>query len=210
MKNLLALALLLTGALLAAPRLRADSPLTSTDFYGAYLDIPLVKEARDAGVLNDKMCAYLADPKNPIDAKAALINALGWDSDGKENSKIYVQYLAKLRNIDTNKELDDMGKLFKGDDYFCAGYLLALDDYFNVENALPFMELAVQNNPTSYTVSIIRALIRAQIAMDDMSNWCGVWKEADAVYQNKGLKLDLREKGRKAIYDYMVLYKAEC
>ena len=38
----------------------ADSPLTSTDFYKAYLDIPLIqKTANSKGILTDEVFEYL-------------------------------------------------------------------------------------------------------------------------------------------------------
>ena len=47
----------------------ADSPLTSTDFYKAYLDIPLIqKTANSKGVLTDEVFEYLTS-KNSLEKK---------------------------------------------------------------------------------------------------------------------------------------------
>ena len=59
----------------------ADSPLTSTDFYLAYLDVPIVKAAADhPNVLTEEMMAFLHDDANPLDVRMALINAVGWNA----------------------------------------------------------------------------------------------------------------------------------
>ena len=55
----------------------ADSPLTSTDFYRAYLDVPIVKKAAEnPNKLTKEMMEYLYD-KNPLDIRIALVNAVG-------------------------------------------------------------------------------------------------------------------------------------
>ena len=52
----------------------ADSPLTSTDFYKAYLDVPIVKKAADnPNKLTKEMMEYLYDDKNPLDIRIALL-----------------------------------------------------------------------------------------------------------------------------------------
>jgi len=42
----------------------ADSPITSTDFYKAYLHIPEVEEAHEIGVLSEEIAQYLLDSEN--------------------------------------------------------------------------------------------------------------------------------------------------
>jgi len=64
----------------------ADSPITSTDFYKAYLHIPKVEEAHEIGVLSEGMASFLLDSENSLDKKAAVINALSWDFDRKINA----------------------------------------------------------------------------------------------------------------------------
>ncbi len=54
----------------------ADSPITSTDFYEAYFDVDMVKNAKDSGVLNNEIAGFLASPVKPLDQKAAVVNAL--------------------------------------------------------------------------------------------------------------------------------------
>jgi hypothetical protein len=185
--------------------LSADSPITSTDFYKAYTDIPMVRKADSAGVMDQEFAEYLCDPKNPIDCKAAVINALSWSIDGKHNAEIFTYYLAlKNRKTVTDLRMDDLAP----DQLLCLGYLTVLDDYFNPAQALPYLEKASDRLPNSYTVAIIYALAQAQKLMD--SSWCQAWKVTEKVFENKKLKLDMRKKARDIIFDYMVLYREEC
>ena len=73
--------------------INADSPITSTDFYKAYLHIPEVEEAHEIGVLSEEIAEYLLGSENSLDKKAAVINALSWDFDGKINAFLFKRYL---------------------------------------------------------------------------------------------------------------------
>ena len=76
----------------------ADSPLTSTDFYRAYLDVPIVKEAADhPNKLTKEMMQYLYDDKNPLYIRIALINAVGWNFDGLSTFNDYFDYCMNAR-----------------------------------------------------------------------------------------------------------------
>ena len=71
----------------------ADSPLTSTDFYKAYLDVPIVAAAaKNPGKLSNEAKAYLFDDNNPLDVKLALINAVGWRMEGLSTYTDYLRY----------------------------------------------------------------------------------------------------------------------
>ena len=61
----------------------ADSPITSTQFYTAYLDIEIVEKASEMTNIDEKTIKYLSDPEYPLDIKAAVINALGWEIEGR-------------------------------------------------------------------------------------------------------------------------------
>ncbi len=68
-------ATLLTGT---AEQLKADSPLTSTNFAAFYTEYEIVEYAMNNQVLDQKVIDYLISDKNPLDVKAAVINALSW------------------------------------------------------------------------------------------------------------------------------------
>jgi len=63
----------------------ADSPVTSTQFYTAYLDIDQVKNASIMPYIDEETAKYLSEPENPLDIKAAVINAIGWETKGAES-----------------------------------------------------------------------------------------------------------------------------
>lgn len=195
--------LMLVGTL----TLHADSPITSTDFHRAYSDIAIVKEAAESdGILTEKMAAMLSAEDYPIDDKAAIINALSWDFEGKSNAARYMEYLKQKYY---GSEIDSTTfEPLTGDELFCLGYLRAMDDYFDVTRALDMLDLAWQKNDTSFTVSMIYAIVEAQEAMD--YDWCEVWLLIDDVLSDEMLEFDMREKAVSIIVEYMILYADEC
>lgn len=194
--------LLFTIVIISPHALKADSPLTSTPFHEKYTDEDIVLSAEQTGVMNQEFADYLHDIKNPADVKAALINALGWSTDGKSNAEIYNKLIHK-RQI-TEEDIPEINE----NELFVIGYLMAMDNYFDVSRSLPFLKQARIKNKRSYTYSIIEALVKAQKVME--KDFCKAWKYTDKVFSNKQLDPDMREGARKIIYDYMVLYKNDC
>ncbi|MBW4549997.1 MAG: hypothetical protein KME35_02590 [Aphanocapsa sp. GSE-SYN-MK-11-07L] len=177
----LAIALL---SLLIEP-VRADSPITSTRFADAYQDDALIQAARKSGILDLKMAEYLSSPTNPIDQKAALINALSWKYEGKSNATLY-RYFLSLTYGQKADQLDLQA--LTADEVFALGYLTVMDDYFNPEPAIALLLSAKARNQDSFTVVIVTALAQAQATRD----WCQVWQTTDAVTQARSLKQDMR------------------
>ncbi|HLE87359.1 MAG TPA: hypothetical protein VI727_06820 [Candidatus Brocadiaceae bacterium] len=205
MKKILLVVLLLNVLLLFQKISHADSPITATGFYEAYMDVKMVKRAHLEGVMGLEIAEFLTSPENPIDVKAAVINALSWRFDGKNNVELYACYLALLYHVSLI-EIDTA--FLSADKIFCMGYLMVMDDYFHPEKALPLLEEAHNMEKDSFAVSIILALAKAQRAFD--SDWCEVWKLTEEVLKNKELKQDLRHEATKMIVDYMILYKEYC
>ena len=205
MKKILQVVLLLNVLFLFQKTSHADSPITATKFYEAYMDVNMVERAHLEGVMGLEIAEFLTSPENPIDVKAAVINALSWKFDGKNNAELYAYYLALLYHVSVT-ELDT--EFLSADEIFCIGYLTAMDDYFHPEKALPILEEAHKVMKESFTVSIILAIAKAQRAFD--SDWCEVWKLTEVVLQNKELNQDLRPEAIKMIVDYMILYKEYC
>ena len=183
----------------------ADSPITATDFYEAYMDVKMVERAHLEGVIGLEIAEFLTSPENPIDVKAAVINGLSWRFEGKKNAELYAYYLALLYHVSVT-ELDTA--FLSPDEIFCIGYLTIMDDYFHQDYAIQLLEEAHEKNKDSFAVSIILAIAKAQRAFD--SDWCEVWKLTEEVLQNKELKQDLRPEATKRIIDYMILYKEYC
>ena len=205
MKKILGLVILLKLLFIFPTASRADSPVTATGFYEAYLDVKMVERAHLEGVMGLEIAEFLTFPENPIDVKAAVINALSWKFEGKSNAELYAYYLALLYHVSVT-ELDT--EFLSADEIFCIGYLTVMDDYFHPEKALPILEEAYKTMGNSFTVSIILAIAKAQRAFD--SDWCEVWKLTEEVLKNKELKQDLRHEATKMIVDYMILYKEYC
>lgn len=186
---LVAISLLLSVTIVS----KADSPVTSTSFYKAYTDIAIVSKAAEQGVMDEETADYLADPENPIDIKAAVINALSWDFNGKNNTESYI-------NLIYNKQFDDIDlDSLSGQELFCIGYLKAMDDYFDTAEALAILKKAEAKIMDSMTVSIVRAVVEAQ-------NSGNVWERVETVINDKSLNVDMRLDAINIIIDYMSLY----
>lgn len=85
--------LLFAMLIILASTIYADSPLTSTDFYRAYLDVPLVKKAAGSpGKLTKEMMEYLRNDNNPLDKRIALVNAVGWYVENQSTLRDYIEF----------------------------------------------------------------------------------------------------------------------
>lgn len=188
--------------LLSSQSLFADSPLTSTNFSKAYKDSEIIQLAsKTEGKLTIELMDYLSNNKNPIELKIALINALGWSFDGQNNSIMFYDYLKE------KSKLEDINQA-NADILICYAYLKALDNYFDVEDAIIYAKKAKSKNEKSYTINIICALIEAQKAMD--TDWCEVYNLTNNVRINNTLNQDMKEDSISTIFDYMDIYKDNC
>lgn len=182
-----------------------DSPLTSTNFCSNYHENRMVlKAAKSDGIITQKQCKYLCNPKVKIDQKMALINALGWNIDGKNNFGILEQFLLSKYKVRSHIDFE----YFNGDELLSLGYLMAMDNYFETADALIILEKAVKIKPKSYTYNIIYALVAAQQQLN--LDWCNVWKVCQAVSQNKGLDMDMKPEAIATIFDYISSYESSC
>jgi hypothetical protein len=181
----------------------ADSPVTSTPFAKAYLDHSIVRVAAASSYIDEPVLACLADGNQPLDVKAAVINALGWDADGKTCAPDY--WSLRRPGSEGLPAPDDLG----GHDAFVIGYLQLMDDYFHADKALPYLARARKLLPESTTVAVIQALAEAQQAMDDQANWPKLYGMVQSVVDDTSLNGDLRLGAVRVIMDYMALYQAE-
>ena len=199
---------LLFYTLLFLSVINADSPITSTDFYKAYLHIPEVEEAHTIGVLSEGIAEYLLNSDNSLDKKAAVINALSWDFDRKINAFLFKRYLKAKYQIKDN--IDSLIQVMNDEELFCLGYITVMDNYFSPENSLIYFDSTGDSIRQSYTFQIINALVKTQSLLEDQNNWCRIWKTVNAVETNKELKVDMNVGGRKIILDYITIYKKYC
>lgn len=208
MKTFIARIWVLVTMLIVPVILYADSPITSTPFFEAYLDHEIVRVATREGVVSSEIAEFLSSPDNPIDLKAAVVNALSWDVEGKDNGSLYLNFLAAGRN---KAVMDLKMEELTSDEIFCLGYMAAMDDYFRPELALPIIQRAHELNSTSFTVAIIMALVKAQDVMD--KDFCRVWLVVEEVLdlETAGqITDDMRPEARKIILGYMSGYKKYC
>jgi hypothetical protein len=186
----------------------ADSPLTSTDFSKAYSDEKMVILASEKhGLLTDALTAYLASDENPVGIKMAIINQLGWEQENRDNALTFLNYLIKFRGYMDKADFRNRGKDFE---LLCYAYMKSMDNYFEVDEAIEYAGLANAKNKTSYTFSIINALIKAQKKSGIMGAWCDVYNLTNLIREDKSLTLDLNAKAIELIFEYMDGYKDYC
>ena len=196
----------LIGLFLFSSSVYADSPLTSTDISKAYQALPIVQLAsQKAGVLTTDLMDYLIDTNNPIEVKIAVINQLGWAVEGKKNAALFYNYLKEKKKYKNHKRFIKKGL---ADEWLCWAYLKAMDNYFNVDEAINYANIAMIKNPKSYTFNIITALIKAQKV--SRGNWCEIYTYSNNVRQNKTLVNDMNKGAISIIFNYMDLYKKYC
>jgi hypothetical protein len=203
MKNLkiFSISLLL---LLTVKVVLADSPVTSTIFYNCYSEYAIVMKAHKSGVMNDTIAEYLLNDTLEIGVKAAIINALSWDANGKDNAPLLIQYISKKYKLGKGFDMN----LLSADDIFCLGYLSIMDNYNNTAKPISILKFAHEKKPKSYTISIILALAEAQEAMS--TDWCQVYKLCTSVDKDKELIRDLRSSAILNIFNYINIYKSSC
>lgn len=192
----------------------ADSPLTSTEFYKAYLDVPIVKAAADnPKKLSEEAKTYLFDEGNPLDVKIALINAVGWDVDGLTTYLDYIEYclsnFPKARHgILENKvvTVDDLYSNASCEQMAVLVYLHAMADYNDVKNNYAFMELAMQTpliNKQSFMLPM--GLIIAQAALVS-NDWGNIYPAMNYYINSPEIK-DMRPKAIELVMEYINDYK---
>lgn len=204
MRTIYKITVLLSFLFIGANRLLADSPITSTDFYSAYSEYAIVNKAHEVGVMDEGIANYLLNDTVAIDVKAAVINALSWNIDGKQNATLLMPYIQKKYKITGDPDM----KTLSADDLFCLGYLTIMDNYFQTDKALKLLALARKKKPNSYTINIILALAEGQEAM--AADFCRVYKICEEVAMNKSLTQDMKPDAISIIFDYIVDYKAYC
>lgn len=156
----------------------ADSPLTSTEFYKAYLDVPIVKTAADSPKkLSEEAKAYLFDESSPLDVKIALINAAGWDEERLLTYSGYILYclnnfpkekygigkneIVKIEDVYNNASCEQMAVLV---------YLFAMSDYTNTQDMCNLMEQAMLTplmNKQSFMLPMGLIIAQTALALDD-------------------------------------------
>ncbi len=209
--------LFVNSLLIQGNKLSADSPLTSTDFYILYREIPEVREARKSRKVSGKVLLYLLGTA-PADKKAAVINALGWNIRGQRNAPVYITALANRKKVSPG---DMSYSLMKPGELFVLGYLLAMDDYFSLKPLRPgefgmrgagaeeILRRAAELEPGNFTFRLIHALVEAQSLMEH--SFCSVYRRVESVIKLfPGPKRNMKPSAVAKIMEYINLYRDDC
>lgn len=186
----------------------ADSPLTSSDFAESYKDQPMVQMALKLSDDSDasipvSMLNYLADKKSPVDVRLAVINAIGWNFNGKTAGQQLYEYLSTRYKA---KTVDKLAKKLDAGTLAVYAYALAMSNYFEVEEAQDLAHKAVKKDKSkSFSVAFIASLIDAQVHLD--GDWGMVYKVVNDVLHNGSLHLDMRQEAIDSVMEYIGLYK---
>ena len=200
-KMLLSLALILWSAVAWA-----DSPLTSTHFAQCYSDNAMVAMAQSLdGDLNTTLLNYLADKKSPVAERLAIINAVGWNFDGKTTGAQLFEFLSKRYKAKDEKAL---AKKLDAGTLAVYAYAKAMSNYFDVNDAMALAGMAVsKNKKKSFSVNLIAALIRTQYYLDN--DWSMIYPIVNQVLNDGSLKLDMRQSAIDSIMEYIGIYEGE-
>lgn len=189
----------------------ADSPLTSTPFYKAYLDVPAVKEAqRNPGEMTDNIKAFLFNDNNPLDQRIAVINAVGWDYEGLPTFSDYLDYYMKNRfgNKAAYPSLQEICGDATPEQLVIFAYLKAMSNYFDVDEAFQIAQMAMSNPVEKQSFLLPIGLIAGQIYLD-MGEWCSIYQIVNDML-NIDVEKDLRPEAVDIVMDYIGLYEDEC
>lgn len=184
----------------------AANPVTLTKFYQHYSQLQPVQEIESHGVLTGRVASFLMDDNNPIDEKAAVVNAFTANNEKNIAALTYKQFVARKYKGDFNNL--DLNQL-NGEELFILGYLTLMDDKGDPENALPILEMADQKLTNSLTVNTILALARAQQSISHR-NECEAWQTINRVISGQGMNNDLDQQVVETIASETENLKSAC
>jgi hypothetical protein len=199
---------------------KADSPLTSTNIANYYQDIEIISTAQKIKIINEKILIFLLSTA-PLDEKSAVINGLGWNFEGQNNSYLFLEGLAKSKSLNIK---DLTIEHLNYSDKFVLGYLLAMDNYLNLSpldrnsniplfrmNPLELLTTVASELPDNFTAHFIRALVEAQNQLSNPESWCNIYQIHQLVLNQFPLsKRNLRPLAVENIMNYINLYSEYC
>lgn len=197
----------------------ADSPLTSTPFYNAYMDVAEVKSANESGFSKNHM-KFLSDETVSMDKKLAVINALSWG----DSAHVYAfqdYLLAKYKGLDKEVFNDlryttyeslppvDAAPHMNMDELVSWAYLDIMADYFHPARGWNAVIIALQQDEENAAYGLVLDLIRCQHTMDSFV-WCDVYLEHETFKLRGDTKDAINEDAMAIIDEYIGLYKQDC
>ena len=85
-------------------------------------------------------------------------------------------------------------------------YLKAMDDYFHVDEAKDYADIALKKNPTSYTYAIIATMIKTQKALLSFEGDQSVHQLTQKLKNDNSLNSDMKNEAVAIIFDYLDIY----
>ena len=145
---------------------------------------------------------FLANNREPVDVRLAVINKLGWNFDGTSIGAQLCEYLMGRYEVKSEAKL---AKKLDAGTLAVYAYAKAMSDYFNVNAASELGHKALKKNKKkSFSVAMASALIDAQIYLD--SDWSMGYKVVADVLHDGSLNLDMRQEAIDNIMEYINLY----
>lgn len=212
--------LILFLAVLTLNLVHADSPLTSTDFSGAYKNEKiLIRTAENK--LDKKVLKFLSKEKKSSVLKIAIISQLGWGEEDKYLQLFEAHLLEKhpalqestfdeLRKIGLEEfEETNQTLLLSADDLMCWAFFQGLANYFEPTLAFAAANIAYSRKPESMAHAAVYGLITAQIFFD--YDWCMVYQTGDKIFRKSTYtENNLNQDAINLIMNYLSLYQGDC
>ncbi|OQX72252.1 MAG: hypothetical protein B6D61_14425 [Bacteroidetes bacterium 4484_249] len=200
------LALVISLFAIVATTVLAGTPLSQVKFYSVYQSNQKVQLAEQRGILDGEIAFYLMDESVSLDNKAAVINALAWGEKGKNNTDAYKMFLGRKYK---KSYLELNPAELSGDELFCLGYMISMDESRDLSEAIPLLERAKSNNEKSFIVNLMYSLSLAQVFIND-SEECKAWQLCNNLRNNEELIQDMNQLAVDMIFDSIDEYKVGC
>lgn len=184
----------------------AASPLVKASFYEAYQNNEMVQYAEKLSIVDGKIAFYLMDENINLGEKAAVINALNWNENSKNNADTYKMFLGRKYGV--GYESLDFAEL-SGDELLCLGYIMLLVDNKNITEATGILNMAIEKNTQSYITNLIYALASAQIHLNDGKD-CDAWTICNSIRTDAAFTKDVDDQALEMIYLEVDAYKDSC
>jgi hypothetical protein len=175
----------------------ADSPLTYTDFYKGYMDVPEVKKALELkGYLSHDLMKYIANDTNKLDVKLAIINAIGWDHKN-ENSYTLLHFLYATKKYNSEFRFSEYTSLTyygSAHDQICYAY--------DVIGAYDLSVIALKKSPNSFAINMISNLIKSQVLVS-IDESCYAYSQFSSIKKKSNIQMDMKKESIPYIFEYM-------
>lgn len=201
-------------SLIAIFNMMADTPLTATDFYQVYMDVPEVKEASEnKGKLTENAKAFLWDENNPQDQKLALVNALGWDF----GDFVFGDYMDYVMDRIKKENPSWKDKQLNSTEFLSAvspeqisllSYMAALSNTLDMELPFSLAQQAFKNATPRQSFMLPIAFVVAEMESYNFETWPEIYKTFNDMVLNAPIK-DMRPEAIDAIMDFINVYKVE-